>query len=247
MLLRSCLLTLALAAGITFAQEPPADYIVPPGTRIPLGLINTVTTKNAAEGDRVYLETVFPIMANGRIVIPPGSYVTGTVTEVKRPGRVKGRGELFLRFDSLTLPNGVVRDFRARLGAIDGRGGEEFNKTEGKVVSESGKAGDAETVATLAGEGATVGLIAGAAEKHYALGGGIGAAAGATAGLMVVLLTRGPDAVLAKGSTIEMVTDRPLQFQKTEIAFGMLPPGHYSDGPGPEPSAKKSGWRPWPF
>jgi len=246
--------TLLIAAGVIFAEEPPAkpagpagDYVIAPGTRIPLGLINSVSTKTAAEGDRVYLETVFPIMANGRIVIPPGSWVAGTVTEVKRPGRVKGRGELYLRFDSLTLPNGVTRDFRARVGGIDGRGGEEFDKTEGKIQSEGNKAGDARTVAEAAGAGASVGLIAGAAGKHYALGGGIGAAAGATAGLMAVLLSRGPDAVLAKGSTIEMITDRPLQFQKSEIDFGMPQSGHFSDGPGPQTGKKNSGWMRWPL
>jgi type IV secretion system protein VirB10 len=195
----------------------------------------------------VYLETVFPILANGRIVIPPGSYVAGTITEMKRPGRVKGRGELYLRFDSLTLPNGVTRDFRARLGGIDGSSGEEFNKNEGKVISEGHKAGDAATVAELAGTGATVGLIAGSATKHYAMGGGIGAAAGATVGLMAVLLTRGPEAILARGSTVEMITDRPLQFQKSEVEFGAAQPGHFSDGSAAQPSQKKSGWRPWPF
>src|SRR6266550_5871559 len=75
-------------------EKPPiADYIIAPGTKIPLGLINSVSTKHSTEGDRVYLETVFPILVSGRIVIPPGSYVAGTVTQVKRPGRVKGRGE----------------------------------------------------------------------------------------------------------------------------------------------------------
>ncbi len=55
-------------------------------TRIPLSMINSVSTKNAAPGDRVYLETVFPILVDGRIVIPPGSYVAGTITKVLRPG-----------------------------------------------------------------------------------------------------------------------------------------------------------------
>lgn len=251
--LRYTFATLLITAGVVLAQEPPAntaapsgDYVIAPGTRIPLGLINSISTKNAAEGDRVYLETVFPIMANGRIVIPPGSWVSGTVTEVKRPGRVKGRGELYLRFDCLTLPNGVTRDFRARVGGIDGRGGEEFDKTEGKIQSEGNKAGDARTVAEAAGAGASVGLIAGSASHHYAMGGGIGAAVGATAGLMAVLLTRGPDAVLAKGSTIEMITDRPLQFQKSELDFGMAQSGHFSDGPGPQ-SKKSAVWARWPF
>src|SRR5688500_15463528 len=71
------------------SDSNPVDVQVTPGTRIPLSLINSVSTKNAAEGDRVYLETVFPILVNGRIVIPPGSYVAGTITQVKRPGRMR--------------------------------------------------------------------------------------------------------------------------------------------------------------
>lgn len=229
------------------ATEAPADYVIATGTRIPLGLINTLSTKNAAAGDRVYLETVFPILNNGRIVIPPGSWVSGTVTEVKRPGRVKGRGQLYLRFDSLTLPNGVTRDFRARVGGIDGQGGDEFVKNEGKIQSEGNKAGDARTVAETAAAGGSVGLIAGSAAKHLAAGGAIGAAAGATAGLMYVLLSRGPDAILYKGSTVEMITDRPLQFAKNEIDFGALPAGHFSEGSPAQPPAKNAGWQRWPL
>jgi hypothetical protein len=216
------------------------EYVVEPGTKIPLTLINSISTKHSAEGDRVYLQTVYPIMVNGRIVIPPGSYVAGTVTLVKRPGRVKGRGELFLRFDSLTLQNGVTRDFRARIGTMDGRATEEFDRTEGKIKSEGNKGGDARTVGESAAAGASIGVLAGAATGHYGMGAGIGAAAGAAAGLMGVLLTRGPDAVLAKGSTIEMILDRPLHFQDGELMSGLMQPVPVSDG-GPQPDKKNSG------
>lgn len=219
-------------------QAQTGAFTITPGTRIPLALINSVSTKHSAEGDRVYLETVFPIMANGRIVIPPGSYVAGTVTQVKRPGRVKGRGELFLRFDSLTLPNGVTRDFRARVSGVDGRASEEFDKSEGTIKSEGNKSGDARNVGEATAAGTSIGVIAGGAAGRYGMGAGIGAAAGATAGLMGVLLSRGPDAVLAKGSTIEMVLDRPLNFEETELNFGAAQRGHFSDGPGPAPSQK---------
>jgi hypothetical protein len=224
-------------------DEPPAEagFAIPAGTRVPLSLINSVSTKHSSEGDRVYLETVFPIMAGGRIVIPPGSYVAGTVTEVKRPGRVKGRGELFVRFDSLTLPNGVTRDFRARIGAMDGRASEEFDKSEGKIKSEGNKSGDARSVGEATAAGASVGVIAGGAAGRYGMGAGIGAAAGATAGMIGVLLSRGPDAVLAKGSTIEMVLDRSLHFEETELNFGNMPARSFSDGPGPAPSQRSSG------
>jgi len=116
---------IAAVAGTLAAQEPPQDqgktFLVEMGTRIPLSMVNSVSTKTTGEGDRVYLETTFPIAVNGKIVIPAGSYVLGTVTSSMRPGKLKGRGEFRLRFDSLMLPNGVTRDFRAQVAGLDGR------------------------------------------------------------------------------------------------------------------------------
>lgn len=230
------------------AQPGPSSYTVQTGTHIPLGLINSVSTKHSSPGDRIYLETVFPIVIDNHIVIPPGSYVTGTVTEVKRPGRIKGRGELYVRFDSLTLPNGVTRDFRSRLGAIDARGDEHFDKKEGMIQGDANKANDALSVAEGAATGAGIGTLAGAATGHIGLGAGIGGAAGAAVGLAGVLVTRGPDAMLAKGSTIEMVLDRPLTFEASEVNFNIAPgSGHFSDGPGPAPANKTSGLRRIPY
>jgi hypothetical protein len=217
----------------------PDEFVVTMGTRIPLSMINSVSTKTAVSGERVYLESVFPILVNGHVVIPPGSYVAGTITEVKRPGRVKGHGELYVRFDSLTLPNGVTRDFRARMGSLDGRAPETLDKSEGKIKGEGDKAGDIKTVGEGAGIGATVGGLAGAAAGHAGMGAGLGAAAGVTAGLVGVLLTRGPDAILARGTTMEMVLDRPLQFNTADIDFhNAMPRAQSSDGPGPQPSRK---------
>ena len=260
MRLRSAMVLLPLMAGAAAAQESgwkqvesqPAAFVVEPGTRIPLALINSVSTKHSAEGDRVYLETVFPVLVKGRIVIPPGSYVAGTITQVKRPGRVKGRGELYLRFDSLTLPNGVTRDFRARIGGLDGRASEELDRNEGKIKSEGNKSGDAQTIGEATAAGASVGVIAGGAAGRYGMGAGIGAAAGATAGLMGVLLSRGPDAVLAKGSTIEMVLDRPVGFDEADLDFrNSMPRANVSEGGGPVQKDKRQGvplpGRRWPL
>src|SRR3954453_17341836 len=134
-----------LAAGVLAAQDAapkPAEYTVEAGTKVPLSLINSVSTKHSAEGDRVYLETVFPVLVNGRIVVPVGSYVAGTVTQLKKPGRSKGRAELYVRFNSLTLPNGVTRDFHGRIGSMDGNTRNELDRSEGKVISEGNKACD---------------------------------------------------------------------------------------------------------
>jgi type IV secretion system protein VirB10 len=228
-------LAAAFATGALFAQTPAA-YTVEANTKVPLALINSVSTKHSAEGDRVYLETVFPILVNGRIVVPVGSWVTGTVTQVKKPGRVKGRGELYVRFDSLTLPNGVTRDFRGRIGTLDGNARSEVDRAEGRVRSEGNKSGDARTVGEAAAAGTSVGVIAGGVGGNYGMGAGIGAAAGAAAGMAGVLLSRGPDAVLAKGQTLEMVLDRPIGFEEAELNFGDYRPRSATGGPQADPA-----------
>jgi type IV secretion system protein VirB10 len=212
------------AAGLLTAQEAPpapATFTLDLGTKIPLALINSVSTRHSVEGDRVYLETVFPLLAGGRIVVPVGSYVEGTVTLVKRPGRgTKRRGEFYVRFDSLTLPNGVTRDFRGRIGGLDGNTAGQLDREEGVVRSEGNTAGEVRTVGETAATGASVGAIAGSAAGHAVTGLGVGAAAGAAAGMIGVLASRGPDAVLARGTTLEMVLDRPISFTEGEIDFG---------------------------
>lgn len=228
---------------------PSASVVtVEPGTHIPLSLINSASSKHSVVGDRVYLQTVFPIVVNGRVAIPPGSYVLGTVTELKRPGRVKGKGELFLRFDSMTLPNGVMRDFRGRVSAVDARGDENLERKEGKIEGEGNVAGDLKTVGETTLAGASVGEIAALATRGgYGEGALVGAGAGAAAGLLGVLLTRGPDALLAQGSTIEMVLDRPLVFQGDELNFGTLQPVHVPDS-APPPQKNSGVTRPrFPF
>lgn len=220
------------------AQDPAApvakSFTVEIGTRIPLTMLNSVSTRNAAEGDRIYLETLFPVVVGGKIVIPPGSSVAGTVTSLKRPGKVKGKGELFVRFDILILPNGVTRDFKSRLGSIDGRDNQSLDRDEGRIQGEGNKSGDAQTIGVGATTGATIGAIGGAISRSTGMGLGIGAGAGAAAGLMAVLLTRGPDVVLAKGSTIEMLLDRNLVFAEDEVEFqGATNQRRSSDGSGP--------------
>lgn len=207
---------LAAAALPLLAQVPPEpkEYTIGSGTKVLLQVISSISTKTSVVGDRVYLQTNFPVLVDGRIVIPPGAYVTGTVTSVKRAGRVKGRAELYIRFDSLTLPNGVTRDFRASLGGLDGSNPGTLDRTEGKVEGDGGKAGDLRKVGEAAGWGTMAGAVAG----RSGMGAGIGAAAGATAGLIGVLVTRGLDAMIERGSTVEMVLDRSIKFSDEDLA-----------------------------
>lgn len=225
-------------------QSAPGAFNIASGTHILLSMINSVSTKQAQIGDRIYLETAFPVLSGNKIVIPQGSWVTGTVTEVKRPGRVKGKGELQVRFDSLTLPNGVNRDFRADLGAIDARDDQTLKREESKVTGPGDKKGDVGTVIGATTAGTVIGSGVGAAAGNVARGAGIGAGAGAAAGLLGVLLTRGPDATLSKGSTVEMVLDRSLTYQQSELDFSNAPPRAAISEGGARPAQPQRGWTP---
>jgi type IV secretion system protein VirB10 len=249
-----------VTAGLSIGQEPaqpggaapqaeaaqPVSYTVETGSKVPLSVINSVSTKHSAVGDRVYLETVFPVLAGGRIVIPVGSSVAGTVTQIKKPGRIKGRGELYVRFDSLILPNGVTRDFHARIGGMDGTAPGTVDRTEGKIESEGNKGGDMQTIGETTAAGATLGAIAGNAAGRSGLGIGVGAGAGLTAGLIGVLATRGPDAVLEKGSTVEMVLDRNLTFSAGELDFGNYQPPRMPSGQASQNNGKSGPTVPFP-
>jgi len=181
--------------------QPPV--VVPAGTVIPVTLTSRISTKNARDGDGIYGKTVFPITVNNRIVIPEGSFVRGKVTEIRRPGRVKGKGELTLNFQTLVLPSGITVPIYTSLGGVGGAG---ERKGEATVQGDSSKGEDAKTVGTTAAQGALIGVIADRG-RGAAVGGGVGAAAGTAA----VLLTRGKDLVLEPGTTIEIVLDRPVE------------------------------------
>jgi type IV secretion system protein VirB10 len=85
---------------------------------------------------------------------------------------------------------------------------------EGKVTGAGGKGRDVGTVATTTVTGAGVGAIAGGAK-----GAGIGAGIGGLAGLGAVLLTRGPDAQLPRGSTLDIVLEHPLMLDSDQVHY----------------------------
>jgi len=184
---------------LTKRPEPgaAADVTIPTGTRVLLSLIAELNTKYAKEGDHVYMRTAAPVAAGGRVVIPRGSDVEGVVTKAKAAGKVVGKGELYIRFDSLILPNGVSRDFRARPMGNEGQ------------VEGGGKSADGRAVGEGAAAGATIGAIT-RGLGGAAVGGGIGALAG-------VLLSRNQNVVLKPGTHLEMVLDRDLVFHPDEL------------------------------
>ncbi len=196
------------------AQEATsAHVIVPTGTRIGVVLENGISTATAKPGDSVYFKTSFPITINNKVVVPVGTYLRGEITETKRPGHIKGKGELRLRLNTMILPNGYTVDMNAEPHSTDS-GSQTKTDSEGKITGPGGKGADAAKVATATVAGAGIGAIAGGGK-----GAGIGAGAGGVVGLAAVLLSRGPEAQLSRGSSMDLVLERDLQLDADQIHY----------------------------
>ncbi len=222
----------AQAATPVNAPEADAKITLPAGTRLPLVLETGLNSRTAKAGDSVYFRTVYPIAQGNRMVIPMGSFARGEVTSVKRPGRLKGRGEISLRITSITFPNGYTLSLVAIPGSLDNNGKESVN-SEGTIKGQSGVVKDAELIGmtTVGGFilGTQVGAVTGIASNSarvFGMGSAAGAGGGLLAGLLIVALTRGPEVQLHRGTTLEAVFNRPLVLDAT-----LLPTGSFENTP----------------
>jgi type IV secretion system protein VirB10 len=186
-------------------------------TTIPLRLLTTINSRTVQAGQPIYCETVFPITVGNRIVIPRGSSVKGSVTRVVRPGHLKGKAQIGVRFDSLILPTGVTRSLRATLSGFGGAGTEGFQPKEATVEGGSSKGSDAGKVAETTITGAEIGAIAGSADRAPLKGLGIGSLAGAAGGLVWIFASRGKQIVLPPGTNFELLLNAPLTFTPEEL------------------------------
>jgi len=194
-----------------FGGAPGASAAeIPQGAHVLLRMENSLSTRTAQPGDYVYLRTAVPIANAGAVAVPVGSYVQGVVAEAKRSGRVKGRAQLAIRLETLTLASGKVYQFAPHLESVDsGDTGQKVVGAEKTVEQAPGTGHDAETIAIIAGYGAGIGGLAADSWK----GAGIGAGVGSAVGLATVLLTRGKEVELRQGSTLDVVFDRPIDLQ----------------------------------
>jgi hypothetical protein len=163
----SAAITEPLPLETTAVAPPPVSEPLPPSfdelvvavdSVIGLQTESTITSDRARVEDRVEAKVVRDVRVGGQVAIPAGTRATGTVVEVQRGGKFKERALIGIRFDSLTLPDGLQlpleTDTIFRYGEAPGNGS-----------------------AARIGGGAVAGAILGAI-----LGGGKGAAIGASTG-----------------------------------------------------------------
>lgn len=229
-------------------NSPPAavaqlrTFTVPAGTKILLQMRNSLNTRSAKPGDGVYLASTFPVVVGNHVLIPPGVYVQGVVDRVQRAGHVSGKAQLDLHFTSMIFPNGTVVEIPGIVNSVPGAKKQDVKGDgEGTIEQDSDKTRNMGKVAEVAiPTGGTVGAISGIGSGHPLAGGLIGMGAGlATAGV-VALFTRGADVDIEAGSQVEMVLQRPLELEETNLnatggAATMLTPSATQPQPLPKP------------
>jgi len=194
------------------------ELSIPAGTKVPVALKHAISTKQTREGDAVYAETTFPVVANGRVLIPAGTYVQGRISRIQRAGRIKGRAEVLMHFTTLIYPSGYTVLLPGAVENAPGVDKTGVKDSEGTIRSDSQTA---EKVGTVATSGATGAVIGAATEggKGALIGAGIGGAVGTA----IALLSRGNDVKLDAGTTLEMVIQRdvPLDASRVPTTTGM--------------------------
>jgi hypothetical protein len=187
-----------MAASVDTATSSPAptaargrEVTIPAGTLLRVRLDNGVGSDFSRVEDPVRASLVNPIVVGGRTALPAGSLVTGSVTQARRSGKVKGRAQIAMRFHSVR-PAGD--DDRYRIST----------RTWSRMAPAT-KAKDAAKIGIPAAGGALVGGLVGG--KKGAL---IGGAAGGGAGTAVVLSTRGEEVRVGRGAIVAVRLTAPL-------------------------------------
>jgi hypothetical protein len=79
---------------------------LPASTKITVALTKAVFTRSAQPGDAIYAVTSFPVVADTRMAIPPGTYVQGFVDTISRPSGRFPHAEFRLHFVQMVFADG---------------------------------------------------------------------------------------------------------------------------------------------
>ncbi len=162
----------AVYNGNTSTTGTSNNFTVPDNTGIIATLNNDISTKTAREGDRFTMTVRSPAQY-------AGATINGYVSNANRSGRIAGRSELNLNYETIRLSNGQTYRFAGTTENVRTTSGENI-----KVDNESSIQDNNQTSTTVqrtaigAGIGAILGAIIGGG-SGAAIGAGVGAGAGA--------------------------------------------------------------------
>jgi hypothetical protein len=177
--------------------EPPPppepqfiEVVIPASAVIGLQVETPLSSERSQVEDRVEARVTRDVLAEGRLAIPAGSRVIGTVTAVERGGKMTERARLGVRFHTVVLAGGLHVPLRTETIVREG---------------ESPKGESARKIGGAAAGGAILGAILGGSK-----GAAIGGAAGAGAGTAAVMSGDRNAATLPSGTVVTARLSAPV-------------------------------------
>ena len=174
------------------------DFVIANNTRVTAILKTPVSTKVSQNGDRFQMEVTSPSQYSGAII-------EGRVAKSERSGRISGRANMSLEFDTIRLRNGQTYRFAGIVDDVTTASGEKVTVNNEGTVRDNNQT--TKTV-TRAGIGAAIGAIIGAIAGGGS-GAAIGAGVGAGAGAGSVILQGRDDVELGEGTTFSITATAP--------------------------------------
>lgn len=175
------------------------DFYIPNGTRMTAVLDNLITTRESQVGDRFAMRVTSPVQYRDAII-------EGRIAQADNSGRLSGRANMSLEFDTIRLRNGQSYRFAGVIDAVRAANGENVTvNNEGTIRDRN----QTTRTATRAGVGAALGALIGAIAGGGS-GAAIGAAVGAGAGAGTVLIQGRDNVELGAGSEFTITSTGPM-------------------------------------
>ncbi|HEY0099854.1 MAG TPA: hypothetical protein VGB76_12980 [Pyrinomonadaceae bacterium] len=176
---------------------------LPMDTTMRIELLTNLSTDATQRGDRFEARVIEPAQYEGARIV-------GRVKGVKRPGKVRGSGELQLDFEQISLPDGRFTNLNAQVIEVVGQSTGNVGEVdeEGGVRGQSTTKDDVTKVGAGAGIGAIIGAIAGGGK-----GAAIGAVIGGSIGAGGAITSRGKDVRLQRGQELLIRTSTETRIQ----------------------------------
>ena len=182
----------AVTGTFRIARAPVVRHItIPAGTVLRLRVNRGFGSDISRVEDHVPATLSRAVVIGGQTVLPSGSTASGYVSEATRPGKVKGRGRVAVRFN--------------RIAPASERESYRMDTRSWVAVAPTSKKKDALTIALPAAGGAAIGALVDGKK-----GAGIGSLIGGGAGTAAVLTTRGKDVRVGDGAVLSVRLASPL-------------------------------------
>ena len=195
----------ALTILLSFPLARAEAVAIPAGTVVNCRLLQTLSTKLNYEGDAFTATVTEAVVVNGYQVIPVGAIVEGHIVRMRRPGRIKGVGEMRLSAERISFTDGRSMDLSAVLLNAYGAEGAQVVGEEGKIKGPNSRKADLKEIGVGMGAGGVVGTIFGGLHGTV-----VGATVGGMVGLADRLRRRGEDLTLPSGTQLNYQLTREL-------------------------------------